>query len=176
VSALALAEILAGRWADAIAAASAGLDSGRAHGQHLEDARLLAHLAQARLENGDPAGARRAADEAVDVARRQGARIPECYALLVRARVLRRTEQAAAKDRIAADVECGLALVEDVGARAFEPALREELARIDGDESKLREALGLYRAIGAAGHAERPERELARSCGSPGRPPPVTPA
>ena len=56
-----------------------------------EEARLLVHLARARLGLGDGDEARRAAGEAVDAARRQGARVMECLALFTWGRILRAT-------------------------------------------------------------------------------------
>ena len=40
-------------------------------------------------------------------------------------------------------------------ALAYEPFIREEAARLRGDQAELREALRLFTAIGASGHARR---------------------
>ena len=56
-----------------------------------------------------------------------------------------------------------LTLVAEVGSLTYEPFIREELGRLRGDESELREAVRLYAAIGATGHARRLSTELAGS-------------
>jgi hypothetical protein len=111
----------------------------------------------------DAPGARQAADEAVEVARRQGARVLACHALLVRARVRRVTEGTVAGDAVLGDIESALTLMAEIGATTYEPFLREELARLRGDADALREALRLYAAIGAVGHARRLDQELSIS-------------
>jgi hypothetical protein len=107
--------------------------------------------------DGDPAAAA-AADEAVAVARGRGARVDECLALLVRGKV---RAASGARDGALADLDATLTLVGEVGALTYEPFIREELGRLHADESELREAVRLYEAIGAAGHARRLEAELA---------------
>jgi hypothetical protein len=160
LNAVGVANIGAGRWEEAAAALTRGVEEGRARGLHFEEGRLLAHLARARLMGGDAPGARQAADEAVEVASRQGARVLACHALLVRARVRRVTEGGVAGDAILGDIESALTLVAEIGATTYEPFLREELARLRGDADALREALRLYTAVGAAGHARRLDEEL----------------
>jgi hypothetical protein len=54
-------------------------------------------------------------------------------------------------------------LVAEVGALTHEPFIREELGRLHADESELREAVRLYTAIGATGHARRLVAELGSS-------------
>jgi hypothetical protein len=68
-----------------------------------------------------------------------------------------------ARDAILADLDAALALVPETGALTYEPFIREELGRLRSDENELREALQLYSAIGATGHARRLEAELAGS-------------
>ena len=128
-----------------------------------EEASLLAHLARAHVALGDTQAARQDAAEAVEVARRQGARIVEVLALLTRAQVLRTTGDDADLETARADLDAALALVHETGAVAYEPFIGEELGRLSGDESELRQALRLYEAIGATGHARRLEAELGGS-------------
>jgi tetratricopeptide (TPR) repeat protein len=162
LEASALTHLMAGRPADATAACERALAV--AHemrsGLHVE-ASVLAHLARARLAAGDPAGARAAADQAVDVSRRQGARVLECLALLTRAQVA--AAGAGSLEPIGEDLNAALTLAGDTGALIYEPFIREELGRLRGDEAELREAIRLYTAIGATGHARRLAAELAGS-------------
>jgi hypothetical protein len=82
----------------------------------------------------------------------------ECLALLTRAQVGRAT--GAADKALLADLDAALALVKETGALTYEPFIHEELGRLQGDEGELREALRLYSAIGATGHARRLGSEL----------------
>jgi hypothetical protein len=82
----------------------------------------------------------------------------ECLALLTRGHIRRTT--GAADAAILADLHAALDLVQETGALAYGPLIREELGRLHGDESQLRQALRLYEAIGATGHARRLEAEL----------------
>lgn len=87
-----------------------------------EEGPLLVHLALAHLGAGQRSEAAASADEAVDVARRQGACVIECHALLTRARVGVAT--GAPAGQVAADVAAGLALVAQTGAVVYEAPLR----------------------------------------------------
>jgi hypothetical protein len=114
-----------------------------------------------RLATGD-AAAGAAANEAVEVARRQGARVNECAALLVRAQVA--AAEGAATEVVGADLDAALALATgETGALTYEPFIREALGRLRGDEREVREALRLYTIIDATGHARRLGAELAGS-------------
>jgi tetratricopeptide (TPR) repeat protein len=164
---LALAQLAAGRPAEAAAACERALTEARQHRSGLfQEASVLAHLAQARLAAGDPLAAAAVVDEALEVSRRQGARVVECLALLTRARVHRVT--GGGDDDVGGDVEAALSLVGETGALTYEPFIREEIGRLRGDGAELWEALRLYTAIGATGHAERLAAELTGS--APARP------
>ena len=119
---------------------------------------MLAHLARARLAEGDTVAAVDAATGAVTVAVRQQAQVAECLALLTRAQALRAINGDA--NSVAADLDAAIALVSETGALTYEPFIREEFARPRGDPEELREALHLYTAIGAAGHSRRLRSEL----------------
>ena len=158
LEAQALAHLMAGRPADAAAACERALTAGREKRSGLfAEASVLAHLALAHLAAGNQAAARSAADEAVDVARRQGARVHECLALISRARVVRSGAEISAE--VEADLHAALKLVRDVGALTYEPFIREELGRLRQDDGELGEAARLYEAIGATGHARRLEAD-----------------
>jgi adenylate cyclase len=159
LEATALTHLMAGEAAEAVEACERGLAAAREKRSGLfAEASVLAHLALARDAAGDHAGADEAANEAVAVARGQGAKVHECLALLTRAHVGRLGS--GAPEAVAADLDAGLALVEEVGALTYEPFLREELGRLHHNNSELREAAHLYEAIGACGHAERLQAEL----------------
>lgn len=155
------AELLAGRYDEVVEYIHTARDMVRSHHTTLfEEPILLAHLAEARFGQGDADAAKHLADEAVAVARRQGARLTEIATLLTRSRVLRSTGR---WSESTADVASGLALAAELGAATYEPMLREELGRLHHDEKELRQALRLYHQIGATGHARRLEAELAVS-------------
>jgi tetratricopeptide (TPR) repeat protein len=159
LDALTLAHLVVGQTGEAVVAAERALTEARSHrsGLFLE-AEVLAQLARARLAEDDPVGATRAADEAVTAARQRGTRVFEGLALLTRSQVRRAT--GAAPDDVLSDLDAALDLVKETGALAYEPLIHEELGRLRDDESELREALRLYTAMGAAGHARRLGAEL----------------
>jgi tetratricopeptide (TPR) repeat protein len=162
LGAVGIAEIGLGRFPEAARALERALAEARQHQVALfEEARLLVHLARAHLGRGHHEAAREAADEAVEVSRRQGARVVECLALLTRSQVRRAT--GGPGDAILVDLHAALELVNETGAVVYQPSIREELGRVLKDERELREAIQLYEALGASGHARRLESELAGS-------------
>jgi hypothetical protein len=91
----------------------------------------------------------------------------EARAQLARARLLLRVEGPDAREEIEAALARALAVVQETGARVYEPELHEvraELAGLLGEatdrDRELREAHRLYTEMGAAGHAERLAKEL----------------
>jgi tetratricopeptide (TPR) repeat protein len=158
--ALALATLAGGRPDDAITICGRALDEGRRTRSGLfEEAPVLAVLARSRLAAGDPTGALAAADEAVATARAQQARVTEAQVLLARGHV--RRAAGVEPDEIRNDLGDALAVVAETGARMFEPFVREELARLDGDRASLAGAQELFSSVGATGHARRLREELA---------------
>jgi tetratricopeptide (TPR) repeat protein len=156
---LALSELAAGRPSLAVAACERALREMREHQSgRFEEGPVLAHLARARLAEGDGAGAVDAVIGAVTVAVRQQAKVVECLALLTRAQMLRATD--GDRNDISGDLDAALVLVSETGALSYEPFIREEYARLRADPAELREALRLYSAIGATGHARRLRTEL----------------
>jgi tetratricopeptide (TPR) repeat protein len=155
---IALAHLTAGMPSKAVRACERALTEARERRSGLfEEARLLVHLASARLAAGNVGRARSAAGEAVSVARQRGTPTDECPALLARARARRAAGEP--KDTVAADLGAALTLARHIGVLTYEPFIREELARVRGDDAELREALRLFTAIGATGHARRLEAE-----------------
>ncbi|MGH8972673.1 MAG: ATP-binding protein [Acidimicrobiia bacterium] len=157
LEALAVAHLTMGRSAEAATECERALAEARGRSSGLfEEAFLLAYLSRARLAAEDHHGADAAANEALTVARRQGAKVAECAALHVKAQLRHSSD-----DTALADLDAALSLVQETGALAYEPFIREEVARLRADESELRKALLLFNSIGALGHARRLEAELA---------------
>lgn len=155
---VALAHLAAGMPSKAVHACECALAEARERRSGLfEEARLLVHLVAARLAAGNVGGARAAADEAVSVARQRATPTDECPALLARARARRAAREP--QDAVAAELGAALILARRIGALTYEPFIREELARVRGDDAEFREALRLFTAIGATGHARRLEAE-----------------
>jgi adenylate cyclase len=162
--ALGVAHLAQGRPAEAAALCQRALDEGRGSRSGLfEEAPVLALLARARLALQDEAGANAAADEAVEVARAQGAQVTLAQVLVARGHVRRTTGVDPAAVR--ADLDDALAVIAGTGARFFEPFAREELARLDADPAGLAAARELFRAAGATGHVRRLTAELAGDVG-----------
>jgi hypothetical protein len=67
------------------------------------------------------------------------------------------------EDRAAAatDLAAALTLADETGAAIYAPFIHEERGRLHGDERSLHQALRLFSAAGAGGHARRLEAELA---------------
>jgi len=123
---------------------------------------LLAQLAEAELGLGEVEAARRTADEAVARMRKHEMRGRETRALLARARVLLATDGVSAAAAIRRDLDDALGLCERNGTPAWEPLIREEVARLHalrGESEQAvnerRAALVLYEKLGATGHADR---------------------
>jgi class 3 adenylate cyclase/tetratricopeptide (TPR) repeat protein len=153
-----VAQLLDGQIEEALGTLEAALEETRTlNAGRFEEAAILAHQARARLAIGDAGAALHDAREAVTVSRHQGARLVECQALLTNAHVLRVTGDG---DHAAAVLKAATTLVNETGASTYEPFITEEVARLHPDETVLRQALDLYRQIGATGHARRLESEL----------------
>ena len=132
-----------------------------------EEPLLLAYLADAISHLGDHERAATTAEKAVALARERSVVLFEMPALVMLSRVLLRCEIAEARSRTREALTRVLDLVDETGARAFEPWVHEEsaeLARLIGDEvqreRELREAHRLYTEMGATGHAQRLAKEL----------------
>jgi tetratricopeptide (TPR) repeat protein len=161
-SALAYACVSEARWREAVEALERAEERG---------ARMIptnGDLARAWLGLGDTDRARRAADEAVPIARTSGARVLEIGAQLALAGVRLQTEGAAAQAAVEGALSRAEYLVQETGNRSSEPLVhleRAQLMRVLGDpagcERELREARRLFSEMGATGHAERVARELA---------------
>jgi class 3 adenylate cyclase/tetratricopeptide (TPR) repeat protein len=162
------AHVVREEWAEAAELLERAVGLSRRHRTGLEWEPLkLSLLAAAQLGLGRLRAAREAADEAIAVARRRGTRGFEVPAQLARARVLRRSEGAAAAGEIEAAIARARALIDETGFRAYAPFVHEErsrLAMLLGDDSaarrELRETHRLYTEMGATGHVQRLAREF----------------
>jgi tetratricopeptide (TPR) repeat protein len=116
-----LSHIVAGRYTSAIEDLSAALSFARSRKAGLEnEPRILADLANAYRLNGDSATALRTVDEAIKVASERHARVPECLARIVRAKLL--LQSTTGDEKIDGDQEMDRAktLMGETGAVLFE--------------------------------------------------------
>jgi ATP/maltotriose-dependent transcriptional regulator MalT len=166
--ALGTAHLVEGQWSEARSCCETSLEIARDHRTGLEfKADTLVWLARAQLADGDAAGARRTAEEAVVLAREHGQPHFEAMAQLVLARERCTVGEAGAAEEAEAALDRASALVEESGARGLEPQIAEaraQVMRMLGDdaarERELCEAHRLYVEIGATGHAKRLAQEL----------------
>ncbi len=128
---------------------------------------VLAALAEAHLALGERTEALDTAREAIDLGSAGGCRYFEAHAQLALAGALLATDGIVPRAEIESALERAEHLVESIEGRALSPRILEmrgRLAAALGDapasDRALRQALELYRAIGATGHAERLAREL----------------
>jgi tetratricopeptide (TPR) repeat protein len=117
-----------------------------------------AHLAEALLAAGDSQRANEMAGRATRAAAAQGGFIAVIPAGLAMARVLLADPDSLQADRVEAELATVLELVQRTGARAYEPQVRVELAKLArrlGDESSFEQELSkarrLFIEIGAQG-------------------------
>jgi hypothetical protein len=90
----------------------------------------VAFLARAYLGRGDHQAALAAADQAIALARARGTKGWELYARHHRARAILAAEPSRGAAAATEELDRALALVPITGARALEPRLRRDLARI----------------------------------------------
>jgi len=128
---------------------------------------VLAGLAEAHLALGEPTEAVATAREGIDLGNTGGCLYNEALAQLALAAALLATDCVGPRAEIESALERAEHLVASIEGRALSPRileLRGRLAAAVGDapssDRTFREALDLYRAIGATGHAERLAREL----------------
>lgn len=128
-----VAHMVSGRFAAAAADLKGALEFARRRRAGLEtEARLLADLANAHRLNGEREAAARAAAEAIDVARRRGARVPECLARIVLADTALAAGDVGSATREMPKVR---SLMEETGANHYAPMVTDLAARIEGKRS-----------------------------------------
>jgi adenylate cyclase len=128
---------------------------------------IFAVLADAHLALGEPTEALATAHEAIELGRAGGCRFYEAHAQLALAAALLATNGTVSRAEIESALDRAESLVESVDGRALSPRILEMRGRLAaslGDATAsdlaLRQALELYRAIGATGHARRLAKEL----------------
>jgi hypothetical protein len=128
---------------------------------------VLAGLAEAHLTLGEPTEAVATAREGIDLGSAGGCLYNEAFAQVALAAALLATACVVPRAEIESALERAEHLVASIEGSALSPRildLRGRLAAAVGDapssDRTLREALDLYLAIGATGHAERLAREL----------------
>jgi tetratricopeptide (TPR) repeat protein len=168
LSYLGVVQLLHEEWQEAIDALEQGLEIARGRRTRLDiGALMLANLARAYLGAGQVDKARQTDEEAVQAARQRGKPSHEIQAQLSLARALRADDGANARAAIEEALARALELVEETGAKTYEPQIleeRSEFARLLGGEAtrerELREAHRLFVEMGATGHAKRLAKEL----------------
>ena len=97
------------------------LEIARDQHQLVSEAEILAQLAEAYLGGGEQERALETSNHALNSARAHGAKLFECDARLAQARILIRSQGAAAADAIRAALQQVDELVEETGTRVHEP-------------------------------------------------------
>jgi adenylate cyclase len=116
-----LSHIVAGRLTSAVEDLSDALSFARSRKAGLEnESRILADLANAYRLNGDTATALTTVDEAIKVATERHARVPECLARIVRAKLLLRSTNSDEKAEGGQELERAKALMRETGAMLLE--------------------------------------------------------
>jgi len=128
---------------------------------------VLATLAEAHLALGERTEAVATAREGIELGSAGGCRYYEAQAQLALAAALLATDGVVPRAEIESALARAEQLVESIEGRSLSPRILEmrgRLATTLGDaaasERLLRQALDLYRAIGATGHAERLAKEV----------------
>jgi adenylate cyclase len=155
-------------WDDSIARLEEALGQAMSGFNRMFEGWVRAELALALLGRGALDQAEGVARTAVEVAHAMHCRPDEVRAHLARARTQLRHADEAALARAERALIRAQELIEEIGARAFQPELHErrtELARLRGDQAtakrEIDEARRLYTEMGAVLQVERLRREAA---------------
>ena len=165
---LSLAEVLAGQWELAVAAAEAAIRISRTKRTAGDfAAQILTAHARALLGAGETMRAGEVSVEAIAVAKRQGQLVHECEATITHVRCLRELQSAEAREEIETFLLQASQLIEKTGAERWRPHVhfeRGEVYRLTGDTAAARrehtEARRIFVEMGATGYAERLAKEL----------------
>jgi len=166
-TAMACAHALQGDWPAAARLLEDSIALANEHRVYLEnEGALLAYLAAAYVEIGEPARAKESAERGVAASHACGSKIYELQNVVALARAEVVLGHEGSVDPLLTRAE---ALIVEMGARAFRPHLAEiraERVRRRGDEAGWRAALAeaqrLFSGTGATGHAARVAKELGR--------------
>jgi adenylate cyclase len=124
-----VSQLIAGRYEAAVDDLEKALSFARSRRAGLEaEARMLADLSNAHRLNGDFDKAGQIAAEAIEVACARAARVPECLARIVQAEVLLRAGDTGAAGQELPAIQ---ALIEQTGAKLYEPLVHDLAARIE---------------------------------------------
>jgi tetratricopeptide (TPR) repeat protein len=165
---LASVHFTAGEFEEAERFSRQALELARSRRLGLEfEALALARMARSQTRLGKAADALESARESIVLARERGQALWELLGQLALAEALAQGQGSRARKAIEEALESARRLMEQTGARVYEPQIVEAWARLaqasgdaDAREKSLREALGLYTRIGARGHARRVAGEL----------------
>jgi class 3 adenylate cyclase/tetratricopeptide (TPR) repeat protein len=126
-----LSHVIAGRLTSAIEDLSDALSFARSRKAGLEnEPRILADLANAYSLNGETANAFSTVKEAIEIATARHARVPECFARIVHADLLIRSETGEQKLEGERELDRSRVLMRETGALIFEPLLERANAEI----------------------------------------------
>ena len=149
-------------WDESVALLEEALRMATSGSNRQFEGRVRAELVTALLGRGDLDQAEQEAHTAVTVARMQHSRCDEVWANLALAHTQLRRADAAALARAEQALVRAQALIDETGARAFQPEVHEcraHLARLRGDAMTVRgeieAARRLYAEMGATAQAER---------------------
>jgi hypothetical protein len=121
-----VSHIVAGRLTSAVEDLSDALRFARSRKAGLEnEPRILADLGNAYRLNGDSTTALTTVDEAIKVATERHARVPECLARIVRAKLLLRSAESDEKAEGEQELERARALMRETGAMFLEAFLND---------------------------------------------------
>jgi hypothetical protein len=171
-SAYGIALALDSEWQSARETLEFALHLGRTEqsGGFFYEPQILTALTDACLGLGDAPRAREIAELAIEAAVRTQIRAGEVRARLARARVLLTLDGVDARGEVESMLERAQAIVSSTGARAYEPQIHVERARLAGllsddvgRQQWLREAHRLFTEMGATGRAERVALRLEES-------------
>ncbi len=165
---LGIAHLVRGEWKEAKDLIEPTLTIARTRRVGLmNETTLLTFLAAANLELGELDLALETVEEALRLQTSGGNPLQEPLALVTKAKILRLTEGAKARQEMESILEKAAMRAEQLSAVAHAPLIhreRAELARLLGDEAgykrEMGEALRLYKEMKADGHVERLEKEL----------------
>jgi adenylate cyclase len=164
--AMGIAHRLDASWEESLAMLEEALRFATTGSNRMFEAWVRAELVTALLGRGEPDRAEREAHTAVTLARTQHCRYDEVRAQLALAHTQLRRADAAALAHAGQALVCAQALIDETGARAFQPQVHEcraRLARLRGDapaaQREIDEARRRYAEMGASAQAERLTKE-----------------
>ena len=165
--ALGIAHRLDAAWDESIAMLEEALRGATSGANRMFEGWVRAELVKTLLGRGELDRAEQEAHTAVTVARTQHCRYDEARANLALAHTQFRRADAAALARAEQALARAQELIDEIGARVFQPEVHEcraHLARLRGDalaaQREIEEARRLYAEMGATAQAERLAKEI----------------